>query len=222
LDRTGWGKRLSLLLVAANVALLATGLALEQWQRQARQLPGYNADKIRIVRTPRASGKPLEEETQAPEPAAPVCFTIRVDDQAVYPALRQGLEQAGINASMYHLGVDNRLGWWVFWPPESDPVEQVRLLKRFEDIGIRDLAPIRRGPMSGAISLGMFAGEADARSRSESLQQKGLDRVDYGPRPGTESLTLSLTAEGNKRLDVLRAALGGQVKLEGEPCPGQP
>jgi len=85
---------------------------------------------------------------------------------------------------------------------------------------VRDVAPIRQGPMARAISLGMFASEADARAQHGVLTRKGLTAVRYGPRPGIRAVYLDIHAADRGKLAAVRAALPAGVTLEEVACPG--
>jgi DNA-binding MarR family transcriptional regulator len=135
-----------------------------------------------------------------------------------YTALRRAMAQAGLAGQS--LRTEERLGWWVYWPPLDDPVRQVQALAAIDRAGVKDVAPIRQGPMARAISLGMFASEADASRHRENLQRKGLSELRHGPRPGIRAVYLDLTAAERDKLTALRRSLPEGVSLEEVACPG--
>ncbi|MCU0841345.1 MAG: hypothetical protein MUC79_06450 [Thiobacillaceae bacterium] len=223
----GRGGRVVLWLLLANVLLLAAGLALQRWQGQPRLLAGYNADKVRLLGQPgpgtaeRPAAKTADAATPTESPGAgPLCLVAALGGAADYTTLRQALRDAGLDS--VELRVDERLGWWVYWPPISDPVEQVQVLAAIGKAGVRDVAPIRRGPMARAISFGMFASEADARAHREFLRGKGLDKLEYGPRPGVGELILFAAGADPVRIERLRALLKDRPGLEERACPAPP
>lgn len=244
---SGRSGSIALGLLLLNVVVLAAGLTLEHWRAQPRALIGYNADKVRVVNragltpaggveasaegaqtvapTGQATGRPENEPTPSAGGVAgltaptggPVCFRVSLAGPAAYAALRQAMDRAGLGGQP--LRTEERLGWWVYWPPLTDPVEQVRALAAIERAGVKDVAPIRQGPMARAISLGMFASEQDARAQHGVLSRKGLQALRYGPRPGIRAVHLDLPAADRDKLTALRAALPTGVGLEEVVCP---
>lgn len=236
-------------LLLLNVVVLAAGLALEHWRAQPRALVGYNADKVRLLNkagaVPAGGVAARAEGTQtavgaAPStagagdaaseggaagaagrtapPTGPVCLKASLAAPAAYAALRRAMGQAGLGGRM--LRTEERLGWWVYWPPLDDPVQQVQALAAIDRAGVKDVAPIRQGPMARAISLGMFASEADARAQHGVLTRRGLDALRYGPRPGIRAVYLDIPAADGDKLPALRAAAPEGVTLEEVACPG--
>lgn len=227
MDREGIGiaGRIALSLLAANALMLAAGLSLQHWQERPRLPTGYNADKVRLVSEPEPRRKPPpapapETAGGQPQPTAAACLRVRLAGPPEYAALRQAMQDAGLGGE--DLRMEERLGWWVYWPPVDDPVQQVEVLAALAKAGVKDMAPVRQGPMAGAISLGMFASEADARLHHQSLQRKGLDRIRYGPRPGERSVFLDVSGRDTAQIDRLRAALAGRLTLEEGACRAEP
>lgn len=151
-------------------------------------------------------------------PTGPVCLKASLAGPAAYAALRRAMGQAGLGGQS--LRTEERLGWWVYWPPLDDPVQQVQALAAIDRAGVKDVAPIRQGPMARAISLGMFASEADARAQHGVLSRRGLEALRYGPRPGIRAVYLDIPAADRDKLPALRAAAPAGVTLEAVACPG--
>ncbi len=219
-------RTLTLLLLLLNALTLAAGLALEHWRAQPRAIIGYNADKVRLLTRPEPAGLPgsvtktaeaAAQPTKA-EPAQPVCLQVTLSGIAAYDALRAAMREVGLGA--LDLRAEARLGWWVYWPPQDDPVKQVQALAAIKAAGVKDFTPIRQGPMARAISLGMFKSEADARAQHTALARKGLTELRYGPRPGIRVIYLDIPAELSGHTDALRTAVPSEVELETRPCPG--
>ncbi len=165
----------------------------------------------------RPSG-PVAATPPAEAAGSPRCLRASLSGPAAYEALRQAMQQAGLAG--LGLRTEERLGWWVYWPPLDEPARQVQALAAIERAGVRDFATIRQGPMARAISLGMFANEADARRHLDDLRRRGLSELRYGPRPGVRSVYLDLPAAERDKLPALRAALPEGVSLEEVACPG--
>ena len=151
-------------------------------------------------------------------PSGPVCLKANLAAPAAYAALRRAMGQAGLGG--LPLRTEERLGWWVYWPPLDDPVQQVQALAAIDRAGVKDVAPIRQGPMARAISLGMFASEADARAQHGVLTRRGLESLRYGPRPGIRAVYLDIPAAERDRVTALRAAAPEGVALVELACPG--
>ncbi|MGQ9684910.1 MAG: hypothetical protein ACUVT2_01210, partial [Thiobacillaceae bacterium] len=164
-----------------------------------------------------ASGDGVGLSERAAQSAGPACFKVSLTGAAAYAALRQAMGQAGLDGRP--LRTEERLGWWVYWPPLDDPVKQVQALAAIDRAGVKDVAPIRQGPMARAISLGMFASEADARAQHAALARRGLTALRYGPRPGIRAVYLDLPGEDLDKVTALRAALPEGVGLEATDCP---
>lgn len=220
-------RTVTLLLLLLNALTLAAGLALEHWRAQPRAIIGYNADKVRLLAHPQpASAQRPATNTVTPEvkpeaqtvAAQPVCLQVTLGGIAAYDALRAAMREVGLGA--LDLRAEARLGWWVYWPPQDDPVKQVQALAAINAAGVKDFAPIRQGPMARAISLGMFKSEADARVQHAALARKGLTELRYGPRPGIRVIYLDIPAELSGRMDALRTAVPSAVTLEERPCTG--
>ncbi len=231
--RFGRAGSIALGLLLLNVVLLTAGLTLEHWRAQPRVLTGYNADKVRLLtkagvepaaavaaqaEAAQTAASAADPPVQAARPSAPVCVKAGLPGPAAYAALRQAMDRAGLAGQ--GLRTEERLGWWVYWPPLDDPVQQVQALAAIDRAGVKDVAPIRQGPMARALSLGMFASEADARARHGVLVRKGLTALRYGPRPGIRAVYLDLPAADRDKLTALRAALPEGVALEEGACPG--
>lgn len=152
------------------------------------------------------------------QPTGPVCLKADLAGSATYAALRRAMGQAGLAGRT--LRTEERLGWWVYWPPLDDPVQQVQAMAAIDRAGVKDVAPIRQGPMARAISLGMFASEADARVQHDVLARRGLEALRYGPRPGIRAVYLDIPAAERDKLTALRAAAPEGVALEEVACPG--
>lgn len=218
-------RTLTLLLLLLNALTLAAGLALEHWRAEPRAIIGYNADKVRLLARPQPAVMPSPVASSAAAETKPVvqtgadqpvCLQVTLGGINAYDALRAAMREAGLEA--LDLRAEARLGWWVYWPPLTDPIRQVEALAAINAAGVKDFAPIRQGPMARAISLGMFKSEADARAQHAALARKGLTALRYGPRPGIRVIYLDLPAEVSGRLDALRAAVPSEVTLETRPC----
>ena len=195
------------LLLALNLGMLAVGLA---WQFAAREAPQpvmFNADKIRLLDLPptlqadavEAVVDVVPEETvqarpqDAPEMTSRRCLAWKSLDAAGLHAIEAYLRNVGIKPGAYSIGLAKNLGWWVFLPPLADAAAVQAQIDQIIQLGIKDYAQVRSGPMRNAISLGAFSNLAQVREHAAFLTNKGINGVDYGPRleSGVASLTFS-------------------------------
>jgi hypothetical protein len=100
------------------------------------------------------------------------------------------MRRFGVADEAYDLRVAQRLGWWVFIPPlENDEALRV-VMEDARSKGVRDMAPVRQGPLRHALALGTFASLAAARQHAQHLERRGLQGVRYGPRPDAGAVRL--------------------------------
>jgi hypothetical protein len=226
--RTG---QLVLFLAILNGALLVSGLALEYWLNQPRELPEFNAERIRLLGQP-GSGQAVEksepaasnEATEPSEAAEPpvACLKIADFDQSRYREIQGLLESAGIAPQQRRYLVGQSLGWWVFWPPEYEALQRDKTLQAIRAAGVRDAVPITKGPMAQAYSLGVFASEDQALLHRNRLRSRGLDKAEFGPRPGVAGKEVHLLCRlgGQEQFERLMAGLpAGVSQVERGECP---
>jgi len=199
------------LLLALNLGMLVVGLA---WQFAAREAPQpvvFNAEKIRLLDLP-PSPQPdeantaadvviqtpavvaPEEKAQEPTPIANLrCFSWEKLDAAGWRAVEAYLKQIGIKPGAYSIDLEKKLGWWVFLPPLADAEAGQARMDQIIQLGIKDYAQVRSGPMRSALSLGAFSKSAQAREHAAFLTAKGLKDIEFGPRleSGVARLTFS-------------------------------
>lgn len=233
-----WGARLALLLLILNLVVLGTGWALERYRQGERYLPGYNVDKIHLLRAPGEAGPARDggpgalgvdsglagigEQPEAPSDAAAkpaagtdACLVLPAFDQAAHERLRAELAGTGLKPGDYNLQLAKPLGWWVYIPPEANAALRQETMARLRALGITDLAVIGRGSMLNAISLGMFAEPGQASAHLERLQARGVPGAVYGPRPDAGPARLDLSALSADR----RAGLQAELRQRLRACP---
>jgi hypothetical protein len=215
------------LLLALNLGMLAVGLAWQFAARESSQPVVFNADKIRLLDLPPTtqadkaeavadaiSQTPadvaLEEVTQeTPQIANLRCLAWERLDAAGLRAIETYLKQVGIKPGAYSIELEKKLGWWVFLPPLEDAAAGQDRIDQIIQLGIKDYAQVRSGPMRNAVSLGAFSNLSQAREHAAFLTNKGLKGIDFGPRleSGVASLTFS-----NAISDAELAKLEAQFK----------
>jgi hypothetical protein len=141
-------------------------------------------------------------------------------DPAGLRVVEAHLSAAGISNGDYAINLEQKLGWWVFLPPLDGEVAAQAMIEEIVRLGIKDYALVRGGSMRNAISLGAFASLAKAREHAAGLSAKGVEQVQFGPRPesGTARLILSETL-AEARINKLAAWPKG---LQPAGCENQP
>ena len=211
------------LLLALNLGMLAVGLAWQFAARESSQPVVFNADKIRLLdlppttqadkaeadadavsQTPADVAAEVAQET--PQIANLRCLAWERLDAAGLRAIETYLKQVGIKPGAYSIELEKKLGWWVFLPPLEDAAAGQDRIDQIIQLGIKDYAQVRSGPMRNAVSLGAFSNLSQAREHAAFLTNKGLKGIDFGPRleSGVASLTFS-TAVSDAELAKLEA-----------------
>jgi hypothetical protein len=207
---------------------LGSGLALEHVLGQPRSLPEFNTELIRLfgqpgeaVREPGAS-QPARAGSEDGEAAPVACLRIRGLDQTRYGELLGHLELAGIGQQQRMFLIDQSLGWWVYWPPEYESVQREKTLRAIRAAGVRDALPISKGAMAQAFSLGVFATEEQAQTHRNRLRSRGLEKAEFGPRPGVaerEIHLLCMLRDEAQRDKLLLGLPTGVEAVERGECP---
>jgi hypothetical protein len=140
-------------------------------------------------------------------------------DPERYQAFRDVLKQLDVGGGRYSVLTANKLPWWAYWPPEYEAAQREVVVKKIALAGVKDFLPIGKGPMAQSFSLGMFPVESQARAHRDSLRQKGLDKVEYGIRPGIGAFRIRLDPETPARAQVLKAIMPAWAEpLEPQAC----
>jgi len=237
LGRTGSGRsgRIALYLLVLNMLALAVGLGMQYVE--ANRMPSvreFNPEKIRFWSQPtpytRATASridpanppvvavPSDQAKPAGSPADRICLVVDDLSQDRFVDLQQLLKTNGLVGEQCDYVFDKKLAWWVFWPPEYEAARRTQVLEKIHAAGVKDVLPITQGPMAQAFSVGVFAFETQARSYRDSLRAKGLDQIQYGPRPslGPVRIGCQLAAP---RQEAFRAALPAWIKPDAtEAC----
>lgn len=211
------------LLALLNIAVLGAGLGLEQLRARPARLVDFNADKVKLLgqETPPAPAiAPEEPASQPPEPTQPAaagktlvsrCLDWKNFDGITLEEVEARIRQAGIAPDAYEIHLEKDLGWWVYLPPFPD-AETARLaVENARRLGVKEIAPVRGGPMVHAVSLGAFKDLNKARKHQEAMAQLGLKDVRMGPRPNA----------GKGRLIVADHAADAAVAILGSDWDGR-
>ena len=224
-ETSGRAGRIALFLLIANGLLLGTFLGLQYWGGRDRSLPEFNADKIRLLEHPPGKTRPgaatpaSAEASDAARAESALCFRVAGMDPARYQAFREVLAKLDVGGGRYSLLTDNKFPWWTYWPPEYEAEQRDTVVRKIALAGVRDVLPITKGPMAQSFSLGMFPVEAQARAQRDSLRQKGLEKVEYGIRPGIGAFRIRLDPESPARAQALKAIMPAWAEtMEPQAC----
>lgn len=191
-------RKLTGLLLALNLGLFLVGMAWQYGGRKEAPPPLFNAEKIRLLSQPpvvaRASSEPAAPENPPQDDVVSRCLAWDKLAPAELASVEALLKQAGIEAASYDIELDKPLGWWVFLPPLQTPADLQAKLEEIVALGIKDYAPVRGGSMRNAISLGTFSSLAQAREQVARLTGKGIQGIEFGPRPDSGRVRLLLAA----------------------------
>lgn len=205
------------LLLLLNLGLAVVGLGFMFWPVKPDAAVEFNGDKIKLVALPEVQ-PPAQPPTQelAPVPTteaeptvpalekesaqaaaapAPECLSWKRLDADAVQTLTGHLKRLGLNSGSYELRLAQRLGWWVYLPPLPDANAQRAAIEDARVKGITDLAPVRSGPLTNAVSLGAFPSLDKARAHAEVLAAKGLKGMKYAPRPEAGEVRLVLAGK---------------------------
>lgn len=200
--------RVTRYLLVVNLLVVAAGLGVPYLRGLHGAGPSeFNAGKIGLWRQPDTYKTVAQPATpaRASAPSA-LCLAIANLDQERYQALQASVQTAGLVGDKCGYRFDKNLAWWVFWPPEYETARRDKVLKAIVAAGVKDVLPITQGSMAQSYSLGVFNSEAKAHQYRDSLRGKGLDRVEFGPRPSMGAGWLGCVAEA-ARIDAFKAGL---------------
>lgn len=226
----GRAGHLALLLVIMNVALFSAGMLFQQLAKRSVSMPEFNAQQIRILAHPDAlDAAPQSVETlpdmTAVDPDAPaprVCLQVTGFDQGRYDDVMAMFDAAGVTSAQCRVELGMELGWWVYWPPEYELLLREKAIRSFRAAGVRDVLPISQGPMAQSFSLGVFAREEQARNRRNELRSKGLEKVEFGPRPQvTEAYIACILANPDQKGRLNEGLLPGVQVADESVCAAQ-
>lgn len=160
-------------LVALNVAWAGAALTLPADTDRAREdVEQRHALEVAPERVTVLSG--------AVDDGMALCVQLARFTPSDYLGLRAWLAEKGI-ATQAQITLERAPGWWTFIPP--GPVSPPVLLLRAMHAGISEPVWIQKGPVAGAVALGIFNTEAQACAARDELLAKGLAEVNCGPRP---------------------------------------
>lgn len=213
------------MLLVANGLLLGVFLALQYWGERDSRLPEFNADRIRLLEQPPAKARSAAPAAATGEAAGTpgaefaLCYRVAAMDPERYQAFRDVLKQLDVGGGRYSVLTANKLPWWAYWPPEYEAAQREVVVKKIALAGVKDVLLIGKGPMAQSFSLGMFPVESQARAHRDSLRQKGLEKVEYGIRPGIGAFRIRLDPETPARAQVLKAIMPAWAEpLEPQAC----
>jgi hypothetical protein len=219
-------------LAVLDVLVLGAGIGLQYVG--ANRKPGFteiNAEKIHFWSQPEAYRPAASTLPQASVPAQPavaesppaqnrVCLSVENMSQANFQDMQALLKASSVDEDKCSYGFDKKLAWWVFWPPEYEAAQRDKVLQSIHAAGVKDVLPINQGAMAQAFSVGVFVSGSQARQYRNSLRSKGLDKIEYGPRPGIGAVRLGCQMSDPGQLSRFKAALPAWAKpVDESKCP---
>lgn len=223
--------RVTLFLVVLNALVFGIGIGLQYVA--ANRMPSFqefNAGKIRFWSQPKAyrpagqaspPGKtaaaavpPVVAVSAAAPASAVLCLSASDLTQSDFQDLQALLKSSGLDRSKCSYSFARKLAWWVFWPPEYEASQRDKALKSMHAAGIKEMIHVTQGPMAQAYSVGAFTAESQARQYRDALRSKGLDKIEYGPRPDNGPARIECTEVDPNRLARFKAAMPAWAKLE--------
>ncbi|NTV97111.1 MAG: hypothetical protein HGA75_17135 [Thiobacillus sp.] len=201
-------------LLVLNLVALVAGLAWPYLVNlRTASLQEFNAGKIRVWSQP-AAYKPGAKAADSAKPVVTTALCVEVSEmsQARFQEVGGLLKTAGLEGGACSYRFDKELAWWVFWPPEYEAARRDKVMKSIQAAGVKDVMAITQGAMAQAYSLGVFTNETQANQYRDTLRGKGLDKVEYGPRPSMGTGHLGCAADEAGKLAGLKASLPAWAK----------
>ncbi|MBS1197641.1 MAG: hypothetical protein H6R18_1426 [Proteobacteria bacterium] len=110
--------------------------------------------------------------------------------------------------------------WWVFIPPLPNKTEADKKASELKQLGIKDFIVVQDGGSKPlAISLGVFANEAAAKTRFAQVRDKGVRSAKLEPHSSKDAVLMEARGPGIKRQALLDATQAMTTpKLEAKAC----
>lgn len=234
-EGSGRAGRIALYLLVLNLLVLAGGLGMQYvLANRMPEVREVNPGKIRFWSQPEpyapAEAKPDQAATDQPQPATAVkptqetpqvaasqsnrlCIVVDELSQSRYQAMQSVLKASGLADGKCGYGFDQALAWWVYWPPEYEAARRASVQEKLYAAGVDSVLPISRGVMAQSFSVGAFKSESQARLYRDQLRSKGLDKIEYGPRPSNGKASLSCDLADAGQVQKLKQALPVWAKV---------
>jgi hypothetical protein len=209
-----------------NVLMLGIGMGMQYLA--ANRTPGFsqfNAEKIHFWSQPESYRPAVTSPKPAVETVPVVaqnklCLIVDELNQAHFQEMQALMQSSSLGDDSCLYRFERKLAWWVFWPPEYEAARREKVLQSIHAAGVKDVMPINQGEMAQAFSVGVFISGAQARQYRNSLRSKGLDKIEYGPRPNLGPVRLGCRTSDPGQLSRLKAALPVWAKqVDESQCP---
>jgi hypothetical protein len=207
-------RALLVLLVVLNLGVAAWWLARPAATRPP--LPAVPEGVPRLQLVGEAGQAPPAPVTAAPA----VCLRLGpYADPADLQRARLHLQSLAIDATVVREAREAAARWRVMLPPPAGEEDAGALAQRIAAAGFDDAHVVEQGMEAGSIALGVFTGDAAARTRRDALRAAGFDARLYPDGGDAQWLLVSLDPAQAQDLDErhLRAGLGA-LRAEPVPC----
>jgi hypothetical protein len=136
---------------------------------------------------------------------------------------RRALEAAQLSAVASETKVPAIAGWWVYIPPLKDRAAIDKKIAELRSRGVLEYYAVDApGPMSNAISLGIFSTEEAADKFLSTLQSKGVRSARVGAREHRVTQTAFVIRAADAQVAARVAGLAAQFPdstLKAISCP---
>lgn len=169
-------------LVLANLGLLLWGIQYVEPERPAQSpmLDEINSAKMRLL-----SEMPAGKLVPRPKPAPPPAPTPTLDGQACFrlgpfadaahaKKVEESLQTQSIPFTRREETLQGVAGYRVFLPPFATKEQAEQKRRELTQLGFKDHALMQEEGFRNAVSLGVFAIEANAQSHLKRLVQAGV------------------------------------------------
>jgi cell division protein FtsN len=116
-----------------------------------------------------------EQESVKEIPTCAIIGYVEARNDAEQISVR--LRALGIKPELQSESRNEQAGFWVLIPPQKSRRDAIKIAKRLEKSGVKDLWRFTSGELAHAISLGLFRDEARAEARRREIEAMGFESI---------------------------------------------